>query len=125
MTIKRNQSGEKTVILMKENADETDEPAEPDLRIVNINFMGVLYTTKLALHYFTKGPSRDKCLILKSSLAGYLDITGAPLYNSSKFAVRGLMCNLRRSGYCRVNVIAPWFVNPRSSERREWIAENV
>jgi NAD(P)-dependent dehydrogenase (short-subunit alcohol dehydrogenase family) len=90
--------------------DETDEPAEPDLRIINIDFIGTAYTTKLALHYFVKSAKSDKCLILKSSLAGYLDLIGSPSYQSSKFAVRGLMCNLRRTDRCRVNLIAPWYV---------------
>jgi NAD(P)-dependent dehydrogenase (short-subunit alcohol dehydrogenase family) len=94
------------------SVDESDDPTEPDLRIAQINMIGVLYTTKLALHYFAKSPlpSAQKCLILKSSLAGYLDIPSAPSYQTSKYAVRGLMCNLRRAGRCRVNVVAPWFI---------------
>lgn len=93
--------------------DEFEEPQEPDLRIAQINILGVLYTTKLALHYFAKSPSQpqEKCLILKSSVAGYLDLPSAPSYQTSKYAVRGLMCNLRRAGRCRVNVVAPWFIN--------------
>jgi len=101
--------------------DEGDEPKEPDLKIININFIGVVYTTKLAMHYFTRQPdeaSRDRCLILKSSLAGYLDIIGSPSYESAKFGVRGLMCNLRRAECFRVNVIAPWFIaTPIMSEK--------
>jgi NAD(P)-dependent dehydrogenase (short-subunit alcohol dehydrogenase family) len=90
--------------------DDSEDPNEPDLRITQINLTGVLYTTKLALHYFSKSPSppTEKCLILKSSLAGYVNIPSAPCYQSSKFAVRGLMCNLRGAGRCRVNVVAPW-----------------
>lgn len=74
--------------------------------------IGVLHTVKLALHYFAKSdsPPSEKCLILKSSVAGYLDLPSAPIYQASKFAVRGLMCNLRRAGRCRVNVVAPWFI---------------
>jgi NAD(P)-dependent dehydrogenase (short-subunit alcohol dehydrogenase family) len=64
------------------------------------------------MHYFAKqridDPDGDRCLILKSSLAGYIDIVGIPLYQSAKYAVRGLMHNLRRLDYMRVNVIAPW-----------------
>jgi NADP-dependent 3-hydroxy acid dehydrogenase YdfG len=90
--------------------DEGDEPVEPDLSIVNINFIGVLYTAKLAMHYFNKQPvepGRDRCLIMTASLAGYLDARGSTLYQTSKFAVRALMCNLRRTNRLRANVIAP------------------
>ncbi|OCL02802.1 NAD(P)-binding protein [Glonium stellatum] len=101
--------------------DEGDEPKEPDLKIININFIGVVYTTKLAMHYFIRQPddsSRDRCLILKSSLAGYMDISGSPSYQSAKFGVRGLMCNLRHAGRFRVNVVAPWFIaTPIMSEK--------
>jgi hypothetical protein len=41
-------------------------------------------------------------------MAGYIDLLGAPQYQTSKYAVRGLMCNLRAAGRCRVNLIAPW-----------------
>ncbi|TLD27923.1 NAD(P)-binding protein [Venturia nashicola] len=93
--------------------DESEEPQEPDLRMAEVNILGVLYTTKLALHYFAKSPSppEEKCLILKSSVAGYLDLPNSAIYQTSKYAVRGLMCNLRREGRCRVNVVAPWFIN--------------
>ncbi|KAF2095937.1 NAD(P)-binding protein [Rhizodiscina lignyota] len=92
--------------------EDTDEPTEPNLKIIQVDFIGVVYTAKLAMHYFNKqDPSRDRCLILKSSLAGFLDLPGATSYQSSKFAVRGLMCNLRRAGRCRVNLVAPWYVN--------------
>lgn len=60
---------------------------------------------------------QDRSLILKASLAGYLDLVGAPQYNSSKFFVRGLMRSLRQSEIMygiRVNVIAPWYDAPAS-----------
>jgi NAD(P)-dependent dehydrogenase (short-subunit alcohol dehydrogenase family) len=90
--------------------DEEDEPTEPDLSIIDVNLCGVLYTSKLAMHYFSKQPistDRDRCLIITASLAGYLDPDQAPLYQTSKFGVRGLMCNLRRTDRLRVNLIAP------------------
>lgn len=90
--------------------EDTDEPTEPALKTVKINYIGVLYTTKLALHYFAKqDESRDKCLIIKGSLASYLDLPGGIEYQSSKFGVRGLMCCLRTTGRVRVNLLAPWW----------------
>lgn len=88
--------------------EDTDEPAEPDFRILNIGLIGTAYTTKLALHYFGKSEASDKCLILKASIAGYFDLPGGISYQTVKFGVRGLMRSLRHTGLCRVNVIAPW-----------------
>jgi NAD(P)-dependent dehydrogenase (short-subunit alcohol dehydrogenase family) len=94
--------------------DVSKEPVQPDLRIININLIGVFYTAKLAMHYFRvqpEGENRDRCLIIKGSLAGFLDQPGTPQYNASKFGGRGLMRSLRRTSWqqgIRVNYIAPW-----------------
>ncbi|OAL34961.1 hypothetical protein AYO20_05676 [Fonsecaea nubica] len=83
---------------------------------MEINLMGLLYTVKLALHYFRRQPvdsDRDRCLILKSSLAGYVDLPGSIQYNSSKFGVRGALRSLRRTSWkenIRVNLVAPWYI---------------
>jgi NAD(P)-dependent dehydrogenase (short-subunit alcohol dehydrogenase family) len=89
---------------------------KPDLSTMEINLLGVHYTTKLAFHYFRRqalDASRDRCLILKSSLAGYVDLPGSIQYTSAKFGVRGLMRSLRRTAWeenIRVNLVAPWYV---------------
>ncbi|EXJ87219.1 hypothetical protein A1O3_04178 [Capronia epimyces CBS 606.96] len=96
--------------------DPTGPPQKPNLKTMEINLTGVLYTTKLAIHYFRRQPveaGRDRCLILKSSLAGYVDLPGSIQYNSSKFGVRGLMRSLRRTSWkenIRVNLVAPWYI---------------
>lgn len=59
--------------------DDSEEPQEPDLSIMKVNSIGALYTMKLAMHYFNRQPedaSRDRCLIVKGSLAAYLDLPG-------------------------------------------------
>ena len=96
--------------------DMTEEPVEPDLRILNINMVGVLYTVKLAMHYFRrqyeKNKDVDQLLILQGSLAGYVDLPGTVQYSCAKYGMRGLMRLLRRSGWTfgmRVNYIAPWY----------------
>lgn len=90
--------------------EDTDEPTEPVLKTVKVNYIGVVYTSKMAMHYFNKmDESRDKCLIIKGSLASYLDLPGGAEYQSSKFGVRGLMVCLRNSGRMRVNLLAPWW----------------
>lgn len=93
---------------------EDDEPVQPDLRILNTNLIGVVYTAKLAVHYLSRNTlGSDRCLIMTASLAGYLDQPGSPQYCGAKWGVRGLMRSLRRT--CpkydmRVNIIAPWFI---------------
>jgi NAD(P)-dependent dehydrogenase (short-subunit alcohol dehydrogenase family) len=88
--------------------------AKPNLNIVEINLIGTIYTTKLAMHYFRRQPldaSRDRCLIIKASIAAYIDNAGSPQYNISKFGARALMRNLRRTVWeenIRVNLVAPW-----------------
>lgn len=82
--------------------------------MINVNLVGVLYTLKLARHYFLRnpeGPDRDRCLVLFSSAAGYLDLPGGPMYQASKYAVRGIMRSVRRTTKAdgiRANVLAPW-----------------
>lgn len=101
---------------------EAEEPEEPKLNILNVNLVGVLYTVKLALHYFrrqhalNKGAPLDQVLILQGSLAGYLDLPGALQYASTKYGLRGMMKALRITEWqhsTRVAFIGPWSVNPR------------
>jgi NAD(P)-dependent dehydrogenase (short-subunit alcohol dehydrogenase family) len=98
--------------------DPKGEPTEPKLRILQINLIGVLYTLKLALHYFRVHPeaeTRDRCFIFKGSIAGLLDQPGSWQYSTSKFGLRGLMRTMRRTSWSegiRVNLVAPWSVSP-------------
>lgn len=94
--------------------DPSQAPTKPDLKMIEVNLVGVSYTAKLAIHYLRR-PSgeedRDRSLILKSSIAGYVDMPPFPQYNISKWGIRGLMRNLRRvtwSEGIRVNLVAPW-----------------
>lgn len=112
--------------------DENGEPLQPDLKILDTNLVGCLYTTKLALHHFARqdeAPSAgaatttaDRCLILMSSIAGYCEQPGAPVYGASKHGIRGVMQSLRRTAHqrgVRVNLLAPWYIDtpaiPRTS----------
>lgn len=96
--------------------DPAGPPSKPSLRTIDINLTGTIYTTKLALHYFRRQPltpARDRCLILKGSIASYIDNPGSPQYNIAKWGSRGLMRNLRRTAWresIRVNLVAPWYV---------------
>ncbi|TPX12340.1 uncharacterized protein E0L32_006987 [Thyridium curvatum] len=91
--------------------DHGNEPTEPSLDILRINLGGVVYTSKLAVfHMSRQDDSFDRCLILKSSIQGYLDTTGSPTYSAAKHGLRGIMKALRRRGPVRVGLIAPWFI---------------
>ncbi|KAH6620184.1 hypothetical protein C7974DRAFT_227586 [Boeremia exigua] len=95
-------------------------PTEPGLDIIHVNIIGVLYTTKLAMHYFiklngtTRSPKQvDTCLILIGSGAAFLDCPRGPQYSCSKWGMRGIMHSLRRTAGLhgsRVNVLSPWYV---------------
>jgi NAD(P)-dependent dehydrogenase (short-subunit alcohol dehydrogenase family) len=90
---------------------------KPNLWILDINLNGTFYTAHIAMHYFHQsaatediGMQSDKCLILKSSLAGYMDQETMLQYSVSKNALRVLMRSLRRSAWrdgVRVNCVAP------------------
>ncbi|KAH6871219.1 short chain dehydrogenase reductase [Thelonectria olida] len=96
--------------------DSSQLPTKPNLRIVEINLIGTAYTANLALHFFRNQPqedARDRCLIIKGSVAAYADQPGSPQYNMSKWGSRGLFRNLRRTSWregIRVNFTAPWYV---------------
>ncbi|KAF9888862.1 hypothetical protein FE257_008231 [Aspergillus nanangensis] len=87
-----------------------DEPRKPDTKALDVNLVGVMYTAKLAGWYFHHQEPRDRCLILNSSIMGYIDTQGSSVYSAAKHGVRGLMTCLRRKGVVRVNCLAPWYV---------------
>lgn len=93
-------------------------PQEPDLKVVDVNLKGVLYTSKLATHYFISqngetetAEQEDTCLVLIGSGAAFLDCPRSPQYQATKYGMRGIMHSLRRTAHhygSRVNIIAPW-----------------
>ncbi|KAJ9634510.1 hypothetical protein H2199_008967 [Coniosporium tulheliwenetii] len=94
-------------------------PTEPRLNVIDVNMRGVLYTVKLAMHYFIKlngktpSPSQvDTCLILIGSGAAFLDVPRGPQYSGAKWGMRGVMHSLRRTAHfygSRVNMLSPWY----------------
>ena len=102
------------LIALFKTQDDGEEPTEPNLAILQTNLIGLALTSRLATYYFKRQPEnseRERCLVLISSLAGYLDQPGSPQYNMAKFGARAYMRCLRRTSWqdgVRVNVIAPW-----------------
>ncbi|KIW15898.1 hypothetical protein PV08_05948 [Exophiala spinifera] len=97
--------------------DPSTEPTKPQLRILNLNLVGAMYTFKLGQHYLRAQPEsadRDRCFIFKGSVAGLLDQPGSFQYSASKFGLRGLMRSARWTSWqegVRVNYVAPWYVS--------------
>ena len=103
-------------------------PPPPNLAVIDVNLIGVLYTTQLALYFLPRNPGsapadpkcdpnqthRDRHIILISSVAGLLPIPGQVLYAASKHAVVGLYRTLRSSSFVhgvRVSLICPYFID--------------
>lgn len=101
--------------LRKRTDDPSQAPIKPDLSVLDVNQTGLLYTAHLAMHYCRRngleGKGGDKCLIIVSSLAGYMDQPGILQYNISKNTGRVVMRVMRQGAWktgVRVNAIAPW-----------------
>lgn len=81
--------------------------------VVEINYLGVLYFTRIAAVYLrhNRQPGEDKSITLISSAAGFRDSPGLFLYQSSKFAVLGLLRSTRKILHerdnIRINAICP------------------
>ncbi len=115
------------------------DPKEPNIRNIEVNLIGVYYSSWLALYYFRLKPravaddadatsadstdhpapttaptSIDKSLILVASIAAYMDSPKASTYPASKFGVRGLFRSTRARTLdigVRCNLLAPWFID--------------
>ncbi|UNI24306.1 hypothetical protein JDV02_010061 [Purpureocillium takamizusanense] len=91
----------------------TGRISKPDTRTLEVNIVGVTYTTHLALHYLSlgsssrsgRGPVRggDKCLLLIGSVASISPFAGQTHYTMSKHAVAGLFRTLRATAFLRVS----------------------
>ncbi|KAI0023425.1 15-hydroxyprostaglandin dehydrogenase [Xylariomycetidae sp. FL0641] len=89
-----------------------DEPRMPDLKVLQVNLLGTIYTVKLAVHYMSKNnpPDRRGAIVCTASNAGLYGFPVAPLYATSKFGVVGLVRSLGRvlaRRGIRINALAP------------------
>jgi NAD(P)-dependent dehydrogenase (short-subunit alcohol dehydrogenase family) len=91
----------------------------PNLKTIEVNLHGALYTTKLAMHSFIRqngtdgsaSSQADTSLTLIGSGAAFLDCPRGVQYQSTKWGARGIMHALRRTAHyhgSRVNMISPW-----------------
>jgi len=104
-----------------------DNPPAPTMRTLDINLNGVMYTTNLAISYLSRNQGSRKCspdaqsatrdrhLMLISSIAGTAALPTQPIYCTSKHGVLGLFRSLRITmpivHGIRINVLHPYFVD--------------
>ncbi|KAE8408604.1 hypothetical protein BDV37DRAFT_295187 [Aspergillus pseudonomiae] len=108
--------GPKTDFL-DESLDENGELAPPDMQVLNVNLNGVIYTTRLAVHYFRKFAGQHDgvvpgSIVLTASASSFQAFGGLD-YATAKHGVLGLTRGLvgRLPPSVRVNAIAPsWTV---------------
>jgi NAD(P)-dependent dehydrogenase (short-subunit alcohol dehydrogenase family) len=102
-------------------------PAKPSFQIIQVNLIGLLYTTTLAISYLSRNPSSERCspngvpgprdrhIVLISSMAGLCPIATQSIYGASKHGVIGLFRSLRITvpilHGIRVNALCPYFVH--------------
>lgn len=107
---------------------DAEEPSPPNLKCLNVNLIGVIYTAHLALYYLPRNPgsenidpekapgksSRDRHLLLIGSIASLIGLPGQAMYSTSKHAVLGLFKELVGSTFVhgvRVNLLCPYFID--------------
>ena len=106
--------------------DRSNPPA-PDLKVTEVNFKGVLYTTHLALFWLPRNPGstaadpraipsrtvRDPHLLFVSSIAGIGPVPTQAEYTASKHALIGLYRSLSGTSFVhgvRTNLLCPYHI---------------
>jgi len=90
-------------------------PRKPNLKTLDVNLNGVLYTTRLGQYYLYKNRhSKGRSLVFIGSMAGNSGLSHAELYSVSKHALLGLcrsLCRDLQDQGVRTCIITPWFVD--------------
>ncbi|KAI1843756.1 hypothetical protein JX265_001050 [Neoarthrinium moseri] len=111
-------------LLRDEFDTETGKLQPPDLKSIQVNFIGHLYVTKCAMHYFGKHPEVPCQLVLTSSAGAFFPAPPIYLYCAAKSGILGLMRSLRSEVIKKnvtVNIVAPWLtVTPMLLD--DWLA---
>ena len=110
------------------NLDD-EEPPKPNFKCFEVNLLGVMYTTHLAIFYLPRNPrsqmvtpsqtpcpnTPDRHLLLIGSVASIAPIPGQIQYAISKHGVLGLFRSLRSTTAfqhgIRVNMLCPYFID--------------
>lgn len=119
MMVRHHSFGVSPVKLMPKLTGPEYPSKPPNLKTIEVNLHGALYTTKLAMHSFIRqngtdgsaSSQTDTSLTLIGSGAAFLDCPRGVQYQSTKWGARGIMHALRRTAHyhgSRVNMISPW-----------------
>ncbi|KAJ3556547.1 hypothetical protein NM688_g1972 [Phlebia brevispora] len=91
------------------------KPLPPNLLAINVNLIGVLYTTSLALHYMGgENTQRLRAIVLIGSIASFVATSPGVLYDTAKHGVLGVMRGLRPTCAVRgvrLGSVHPWFAD--------------
>ena len=52
--------------LLEDTTDSNGDPLPPKLNTINVNLIGVMYTTKLAIHYLKQNPAGGSIVLTGS-----------------------------------------------------------
>jgi len=89
---------------------------KPQVKTVEINLIGSIYTTHCAMHYLPQNqiPGSLKAVVLLGSMASWVPIPQGEMYTASKHGVLGFARSvypyLARQGI-RMSIIHPWFAD--------------
>lgn len=93
-------------------ADDSDVTVEPPLGEIEVNLKGAIFTSRIGTHFIRKNGGGD--IVLTSSIAGFKESGGLPIYTASKHGVvgiiRGANINLIKENI-RINVVCPWMTS--------------
>jgi NAD(P)-dependent dehydrogenase (short-subunit alcohol dehydrogenase family) len=111
-------------------AGHPEVPPKPNMRTLEVNSIGLAYTTYLALFWLPKNDgssphprsdkepaksvNRDRHILLMGSVAGLMPLPNQAHYCMSKHSVTGLFRALRGSAArqgVRVNMLCPYFIS--------------
>jgi NADP-dependent 3-hydroxy acid dehydrogenase YdfG len=84
-------AGISEVGLLSDHAGSGDRPTPPDMTTLEVDLIGVLYTTRLALWHFEKDTRVDpglQCVCFTGSLSTFYGANNGPMYGASKAYVR-------------------------------------
>jgi len=98
------------------------EPVKPQMKTLDVDLVGTLYTVKLAVHYMRKNTGTQKgSIVCTASQAGIYPFPIAPMYGTAKHgvvgAVRSLGLPLQLEGI-QINGICPNVVETHIADDR-------
>lgn len=99
-----------TTDFLDETLDESGQLAAPNMRTMNVNLTGAIYTLRLAVHFFRKekDTAAAKSIVLTASASSFQNFSAAD-YGTAKHGILGVLrCVGGQIGSnIRVNAVAP------------------